>query len=215
MNKGLFVTFEGIDGCGKSTQIQKLYQKLLEIGIPISVTREPGGTELSEKIRALLLSNDSSCMISECELLLFLASRAQLVGERIKPAITEGGIVLADRFQEATFAYQGYGRRMDLDTIYSLNEFATAGIKPGITFIFDIPVEESLKRLRGTEKDRMENEAVEFFERVRKGYLQAQERDPKGIHILDGTLSRTTLHALVYNTVKRALFKNSTGDLEL
>jgi dTMP kinase len=188
-DKGKFYTFEGIDGCGKSTQLVRVAERLKADGTHCLVTREPGGTVISEKIRELLMSPDNKAMCPETELLLYLAARAQHVREIIKPAIDKGEIVLCDRFEQATFAYQGGGRGLDVGAIRGINSFATGGIAPDMTFIIDIPVEVSQERLNkiGKGKDRMESAGKQFFERVRAGYINAASADPQKIKLLDGT----------------------------
>jgi len=187
--KGKFYTFEGIDGCGKSTQLARVAERLQSIGTPCLVTREPGGAPISEKIRELLISPDNKGMCSETELLLYLAARAQHVREIIKPAVDRGETVLCDRFEQATFAYQGGGRGLDVEVIHRINSFATGGIAPDMTFIIDISVEISQERLNkiGKGKDRMESAGAQFFERVRAGYMSAASADPRRIKLLDGT----------------------------
>lgn len=206
MSKGIFITFEGIDGCGKSTQLSMLFEKLTKNKWPVKVVREPGSTHISEKIRELLLSPETIGMVPECELLLYLASRAQLVREVIVPALDDGFIVLSDRFQEATFAYQAYGRNLGMDQVQSLNSYATGGLTPDITFIFDINVEEAQKRLSGV-RDRMEREDVSFFCSVRYGYKLAALRDPGSVCILDGSKTKSEIHKIVYNIVSGTVYR--------
>ena len=175
MNKtGLLITFEGIDGCGKTTQLAKAREWLEKRGYRCVVTREPGGTPVSEKIRSLLLSNESGEMCNEAEVLLYLAARAQHVREKILPQMASGAIVLCDRFQEATFAYQGYGRGHSLETLQRMNAFATGGLDPMHTFVFDLPVDTALERMRAMNKtaDRLERSPRDFYERTREGYRQ-------------------------------------------
>lgn len=187
-DKGKFYTFEGIDGCGKSTQLARVAERLKAVGTPCLVTREPGGAPISEKIRELLISPDNKVMCPNTELLLYLAARAQHVREIIVPAIDRGETVLCDRFEQATFAYQGGGRGLDTAMIRSINDFATDGTEPDITFIIDIPVEISQERLNkiGKGKDRMESAGIDFFERVRQAYIDAATADPYRIKLLDG-----------------------------
>jgi dTMP kinase len=189
MAKGKFFTFEGIDGCGKSTQLSRVAERLKSNGTHCIVTREPGGAAISEKIRELLISPDNKGMCSETELLLYLAARAQHIREIIKPAVDRGEIVLCDRFEQATFAYQGGGRGLDVEAIRVINNFATGGITPDMTFIIDIPVEVSQERLNkiGKGKDRMESAGARFFERVRACYINAASTNPQKIKLLDGT----------------------------
>lgn len=188
---GLFVTFEGIDGCGKSTQLAKAAGKLRSESHDIVVTREPGGTPLAEKIRSLVMDAEHGDMCDECEVMLYLAARAQHVNEVVAPALERGAIVLCDRFQEAMFAYQGYGRGIDMSRLVSMNAYAGGGVVPGLTFIFDIPVAVSLERLKasGKDPDRLESNPPEFFERVRSGYLRIAHEHPERVRLLDGTRS--------------------------
>ncbi|MBD3390458.1 MAG: dTMP kinase [Chitinivibrionales bacterium] len=184
---GLFITFEGIDGCGKSTQLRAACSHVEGKGFACVTTREPGGTPIGENIRELLLSREYGEMCNAGELLLYLAARAQHVAEKIRPAIASGAVVLCDRFQEATFAYQGYGRGYDVATLERLNEFATAGLAPDHTFVFDVSVPTGQKRLRqaGKEPDRLEGGAREFHERTREGYRALARAHPERMSLLD------------------------------
>ena len=184
MKKGLFITFEGIDGCGKTTQIELLKESLEKKGYTVLLTREPGAKGLGEKLREILLNYDGE-VSSNCESFLFLADRAQHIDTIIKPAIDKGVIVLCDRHTDSTVAYQGYGRQLDLEQIYQLNKIATNGIIPDITFILDIDIGTSLQRI-GKGRDRMENSGREFFERVRKGYIEISEKEPQRVKLLQG-----------------------------
>lgn len=174
MKKGFFFAFEGIDGCGKSTQVSRVRDKLVNSGYEVVVTREPGGTVISEKIREILIAPDHSEMVSECELLLYLAARAQHVKEKIIPALNKGNVVLCDRFQLATLAYQGYGRNFDIELLEKLNRFATNSIVPNMTFVFDIPVDLAFERMQkmDKQKDRLESSGIDFFHRIRNGYVE-------------------------------------------
>ena len=203
--RGYFFTFEGIEGCGKSTQLSRVAERLRADGLDVLVTREPGGSQISERIREILISPDNTGMCRETELLLYLAARAQHVREVIKPAIDRGEIVLCDRFEQATFAYQGYGRGLDVPFLRSVNAFATGGVSPDITFIFDIPVELSQERLSkiGKGKDRIESEGRQFFERVRQGYLDAAAAEPEKIKLLDGSKSVDDLTKEVLEVIER------------
>jgi dTMP kinase len=203
MKKGLFVTFEGIDGCGKSTQLKLAAETLEKNGLDCVVTREPGGTGISEKIRELLLSPENNKMCNPCEVLLYCAARAQHVQEIIAPAIKKGVIVLCDRFEEATFAYQGFGRGLSLDDLERINSFATNGIKPSLTFVFDIDVETAAQRLMETGKaaDRLEGSGREFFEKVRHGYLSLAKRFPERIIVLAGQSTIKELSGIVCDRI--------------
>ena len=185
MKKGLFITFEGTDGCGKTTQIELLKTYLETKGYKVILTREPGAKGLGTKLREILLNYDGE-VSSNCESFLFLADRAQHVDTLIKPAIERGEIVLCDRHTDSTVAYQGYGRGLDLEQIHMLNNLATSGLKPDITFLFDIDIETAQQRV-GKSKDRMESAGMEFFKRVRQGYLEIAKSEPQRVKVLDAT----------------------------
>jgi dTMP kinase len=200
---GLFITFEGIDGCGKSTQIKTLFNRLLDTGYPVILTREPGGTPISERIRSIILDIDNEGMSNRCELLLYLAARAENVDKKIAPEMKKGKIVLSDRFEEATFAYQGFGREVGLDIIMPLNTYATSGIIPDITFIFDISLEESEKRFieSGKSRDRIESGDKLFFKKIRRGYQDRAYMNPDRIILLNGELPRDVIADMVLKKV--------------
>jgi dTMP kinase len=206
---GLFVTFEGVDGCGKSTQVTAARRMLLEKEVPCMVTREPGGTAISEQIRGVLLSPRNSEMCNPCEVLLYCAARAQHVYEAIEPALATGSVVLCDRFMDATFAYQGFARGIPLKLLTSINRFATGGIAPSLSFVFDIDVDTAFARLKKTDKlpDRIEGSGREFFEKVRSGYLELASMYPKRIVVLNGTASVEELSDVVLETILRSLRK--------
>lgn len=185
MSKGLFITFEGTDGCGKTTQIELLKTYLETKGYKVILTREPGAKGLGTKLREILLNYEGE-VSSNCESFLFLADRAQHVDTLIKPAIERGEIVLCDRHTDSTVAYQGYGRGLDLEQIHMLNNLATSGLKPDITFLFDIDIETAQQRV-GKSKDRMESAGMEFFKRVRQGYLEIAKSEPQRVKVLDAT----------------------------
>lgn len=185
MQKGLFITFEGADGCGKSTQMKLLKEYLQNKGYEIVETREPGGKGLGERIRDILLNYD--CEVSNrCESFLFLADRAQNIDIIVKPAIQQGKIVLCDRHTDSSVAYQGYGRGLNIDEINKLNTLATGGLKPDLTYVFDVDIETSMTRVGG-EKDRMESAGKEFFNKVRNGYLELAKQEPDRIKVIDST----------------------------
>jgi len=183
MGKGKFITFEGADGCGKTTQLKLLSDYLKEEGYEVVITREPGAKGLGEKIREILLNYDGE-VSSVCESFLFLADRAQNCDIIVKPAINKGQIVLCDRHTDSSVAYQGYGRQLDIDRIDMLNNIAVSGVKPDLTFVFDIDVETSMSRV-GKNKDRMESAGVEFHNRVRNGYLELAKREPERIKVIN------------------------------
>ena len=191
--RGFFVSFEGIDGSGKSTQILRLRDNLVREGFSVVLVREPGGTSLGERIRPILLDKSSVGMCMETELLLFEAARAQIVHEVISPALQDGKIVLCDRFFDATVAYQGYGRGLPIERIEWLNRFAAQTLEPDITFLLDIPEDVALARREGRGKeDRMEAEGRSFLKRVREGYL-ALPLSRKNIVVMDARLSEEEL----------------------
>ena len=187
-----FITFEGVEGSGKTTQIQRLKKYLTQKGIRCKVTREPGGCSVSEKIRKILLNPDHCEMVPATELLLYEAARAQHVEEVIKPFLEKEGVVLCDRFSDATLAYQGYGRRMDLKWIQRLNHLSSQGIRPDVTFLLDCPSDVGLKRaiernrtLKQEREERFEREEIEFHRRVRKGYLAIARKEPSRVKVID------------------------------
>ncbi|NLP01588.1 MAG: dTMP kinase [Fibrobacter sp.] len=205
--RGLFFTFEGIDGCGKSTQLKEIALRLERKGVPVLTTREPGGTPVAEKIREILISPENSEMVNECELFLYLAARAQHVREKIIPALQKGMIVLCDRFQEATFAYQGFGRGLSLSFLQQLNSFATDGLIPDRTFIFDVPVEISGQRMdqMKKKKDRLEQNGPEFYEKIRKGYLFMAEKQSGNCVLIDGCQEVSRISDQVWEEIAKLL----------
>ncbi|CCY62757.1 thymidylate kinase [Clostridium sp. CAG:967] len=199
MSKGLFVTFEGADGCGKTTQMKLLKEYLLCKGIDVVLTREPGGRGLGEKVREILLNYDGA-VSDRCESFLFLADRAQNIDIIVNPAVESGKIVLCDRHIDSTVAYQGYGRGLDLERIKMLNSIATNNRKPDLTFVFDIDVETSMQRV-GKEKDRLESEGKEFHNRVRNGYLEIAKQEPERIKVIDASMSIEEIHEEVKKVI--------------
>ncbi len=192
MEKGLFITFEGCDGCGKTTQLELLAQYLQEHGYSVLTTREPGAKGLGTKLREILLNYDGE-VSSNCESFLFLADRAQHIDTIVKPAINAGKIVLCDRHIDSTIAYQGYGRGIDHEHLAYLNDLATSGLKPDLTLLFDVDTETSMQRV-GKNKDRMESAGIEFQEKVRRGYLELAKSEPNRIKVLDSRKSIEQLH---------------------
>ena len=188
----LFITFEGVEGSGKTTQIQRLKKYFNQKGIPCKVTREPGGCPIGEEVRKILLNPDHREMVPTSELLLYEAARAQHVKEVIKPFLKKGGVVLCDRFSDATLAYQGYGRRIDLKWIERLNHLSSQGIRPDVTFLLDCPSDVGLKRalqrnrtLKQEREERFEREEIQFHQRVRKGYLAIAKKEPHRVRVID------------------------------
>lgn len=203
MAKGLFITFEGADGCGKTTQMNLLKDYLKDNGFDIVVTREPGGKGLGENLRKILLNYDG-VVSDRCEAFLYLADRAQNVDITVRPAVEVGKIVLCDRHIDSSVAYQGYGRMQDIEKIKELNHLATGDLKPDLTIVFDIDIETSMKRI-GAQKDRMESAGVEFYNRVRNGYLQLAKQEPERIKVIDSTKSIDAVFEQVLMVVNKFL----------
>lgn len=200
----MLISFEGIDGCGKSTQIDLLKKYFETKGIEYFVFREPGGTEISERIRSLLL-HETYEMNPVTELLLFSAARSQLIQEKVLPLLKKNKIVILDRFFDSTTAYQGYGRQsVDLNSIQVLNDLATHHTKPDITFYLKIDPEVAEKRTDGNLKDRMENAGLEFFSKVSKGYDELATKEER-IHSIDATLSPQQMHSQIVKIIERSL----------
>lgn len=195
------MTFEGADGCGKTTQIELLDKYLREKGCETLLTREPGAKGLGTKLREILLNYDGE-VSPQAESFLFLADRAQHIDCIIKPALKEGKIVLCDRHVDSTAAYQGYGRGLDLERINYLNNIATGGLKPDLTIVFDIDIETSMQRV-GKNKDRMESAGIEFFERVRKGYLEIAQKEPARVKVINSADSIENIHKKVVELVEK------------
>lgn len=183
LKKGYFITFEGADGCGKTTQVELLKEYLNNFGIKNITTREPGATELGLELRKILLHYDKP-VANQAETFLYLADRAQHVETKIKPALNDKFVVLCDRYTDSTVAYQGYGRGADIERINYLNSIATANLKPDLTLVFDVDSTIAQKRLGGT-KDRLESEGLEFHKKVRFGYLELAKLEPSRIKIID------------------------------
>ena len=201
----MFITFEGIDFCGKSTQIELLKSYLLKNKKKVQVIREPGGTKISEKIRRMLLDKENSKMLMETEFLLFSASRAQLVREKIRPYLDEGIYVISDRFHDSSTAYQGYGRGISIEVILSIHKLAIGNTIPDITFFIDIPVE--IAEQRRQEKlsehlDRIENSNKDFYSRVRNGYLELIKNENR-FRILNGIDNIENIHEKIFNEIDK------------
>jgi dTMP kinase len=180
--KGIFISFEGPEGCGKSTQAKLLYQHLKKLKLPAILVREPGLTKVGEKIRQILLDRNNR-ISDKTEMLLYMAARSQIVDEVIAPALTGGQIVISDRFLDSTICYQGFAGNVDLEMIRRAGEFATKGIKPDLTILLDIPVEEGLRRRRNI-FDRMEAKPLSYHRKVRQGYLALAKDEPNRIKVV-------------------------------
>lgn len=201
MDRGLFITFEGADGCGKTTQIKLLDEYLRAKGYQTLLTREPGSKGLGEKLREILLNYDGE-VSPVAESFLFLADRAQHIDCIIKPALKKGIIVLCDRHTDSTLAYQGYGRGLDLEEIRKLNKIATSGLTPDLTIVLDVDIETSQARV-GAEKDRMESAGIEFFQRVRNGFLEIAKQEPERVKVINSADSIENIHKKVVELVAR------------
>ncbi len=189
--RGYLITFEGSEGSGKSTQVSRIAERFSDAGYDVVVTREPGGTDIGEQIRHLLKHHvgDDQVMFPETELLLFAASRAQLVREVIRPALAEGKIVLCDRFMDSTTVYQGVGRKLQGGPVHMINTFAVGDLVPDVTVVIDIPAEVGFERIRhriSDLPDRMEEENIEFYRKVREGYLMLAKALPERFLVVDG-----------------------------
>ncbi len=202
----MLITFEGLDYSGKSTQVQLLSDRLTLQDHRVLVLREPGGTEIGEKIRKMLLDKTNTGMTEASELFLFSASRSQLIHEVVQPALDGGMVVLCDRYYDSTTAYQGYGRGISLEVIHAINTFATGGLVPNLTFFLDIPIREIEKRMTAakTNKDRMESSGIEFYERVQQGYLQIAKTETR-YRIVHGLQPIDDLHEEIWQHVAEAL----------
>lgn len=207
--KGKFIVFEGPDGCGKSTQARLLADALAKSGHRVLHTREPGGTPVGEKIRAVLLDPANKEIVDRTEVFLYMASRAQLVAEVIRPALEDGKIVICDRYLYSTIAYQGYGGKVSAEDIKCMGEFATGGLWPDRGYFVDVTVAEGLAR-RGKQQafDRMEQKAREYHERVRDGFLALQKKDPQRIKLIDGTLPIEEIRKSIWEDMNSAVLGN-------
>jgi len=208
-----FITFEGSEGCGKTTQVQKLAERLARSGVTHLVTREPGGTPIGETIRELLqFAPHNSSMTPETELFLFEASRSQLVREIIKPALERGMCVIADRFFDSTTVYQGAARTLDRELIERLNTFAVGDCIPDVTFVLDVDAATAKSRMQGPRKtDRMEQQPAEFYERVREGYRALAKREPSRVVLIDGSRTADEIENEIWK-ILASRFPNLVAD---
>lgn len=216
----MFVTLEGLDYSGKSTQADRLLRRLErhhreqpDRWPPVTFLRDPGGTPLSERLRDVLLDREHLAMSGRTELLLFEASRAQLVDTVIRPSLRRGDLVVCDRFYDSTTVYQGYGRELDLVEVMRLNEFATGGLKPDLTILFDVPIEEVERRRHaaGSPADRMESSGRAFYDRVRRGYLALAAAEPGRVVCVDGTEAPDAVETRVWDAVRERLERQRQG----
>ena len=213
--KGIFITFEGIEGCGKSTQAKLLSEALRSFGQSVLLTREPGGPRISEEIRSILLNKEFTEMNRLTEVFLYMASRAQHTLEWIIPALQEGTIVISDRYYDSTYAYQGAAREIPEKEIETINTIATTGLKPDVTYIVDVPVVIGLDRLHNGTKaediDRLESEDIDFHERVKTGYLELAEKEPERVVVIDGTKNVEEIHQDIMKDMKKR-YNNLLGE---
>jgi len=200
--KRIFITFEGIEGCGKSTQSRLLKEFLEKENVPVMHTREPGGPKISESIRQILLSNENAEMVPETELLLYMASRSQHTAEWIIPALDEGKLVISDRYYDSTIAYQGAARELDRNIIDVITKFATYGLVPDLTILIDLPAEKGLSRIHQDDADRLESESMDFHRRVRDGFLNLAHSEKERYLIVDGTGSIDEIHSQIISAVR-------------
>lgn len=210
----MFISFEGIDASGKSTQVKLLEEYLKSRHKRVLVVREPGGTKLSEEIRGILLSKENFNMVKECEIFLFSASRAQLVREVIIPKLKEGFIVISDRFHDSTTAYQGIGRDIDLETVYQIHKLAIDDCIPDLTFFIDITFEESIRRkeVQNLFPDRIESLGNDFYKKVRDGYFKIAELEPSRFKVIDGMRDPAEIHNEIIKILNEYLY-NAKGEL--
>lgn len=212
LKRGFFLNFEGIEGCGKTSQLRGLARRLRALGYQVVETREPGGPPISEQIRTILLDPKNRGMDARCELLLYLASRAQHVADTIHPALEKGCVVLCDRFADATMAYQGYGRGLAPAAVARLNRFATAGLEPDLTIVLDVPVAVGLTRKRRAGGlDRLDRERESFHEAVRRGYLRIAKQNPRRVRVVDGTASENVVACAIDRIVQARLRSRRSG----
>ena len=201
----LFITFEGSEGCGKSTQAKALWRKLVRLDIPTVLTHEPGGTALGSQLRRVLKKGRQDKISPLAELFLFAACRIQLVTEVIRPSLQQGKVVICDRFSDSTTVYQGYGRGLDLDTIKKTNDLATQGIKPDLTILLDIPIQKGLSRKPSTTNDRFETENIAFHDKVRAGYLKLVAEEPGRWLVIDANLPRAKIGKIIWDRVNHLI----------
>jgi dTMP kinase len=206
LNKGKFITFEGIDGCGKSTQVKMLVEKLERLNIEVITIREPGGTRISESIRDILLYRDTHELGERTEALLMTASRAQVTKEIILPALNKGIWVIADRYADSTLAYQGGGRKVDIDRLEKLNQFATYDTVPDLTFFIDILPDEGVRRQK-TKQDRIEQAGVDLQNRTRDLYLKLAEKYSNRIIVINGQENIDTIHKNIWNEFEKRMLE--------
>jgi len=201
----LFITFEGGEGCGKSVQARALYKKLLKLAIPVVLTHEPGVTSLGKKLSRWLKWAKDTEISPMTELLLFNASRAELITKVIKPNLESGKVVICDRYADSTTAYQGYGRGLDLEVVRAINSAATQGLQPDLTVLLNMPVEEGLGRKRDKKQDRFEGEDIAFHQKIREGYLKLAGDEPERWLVIDASQSKQKVAEIIWQRVSQLL----------
>lgn len=201
--KGILISFEGPEGSGKSTQIKRLASFLKKQGLKPLVLREPGGTRISEAIRKILLNARFEEMADQTELLLYLAARSQIVREKIMPALNEGRIVICDRYEDSTLAYQGFGRKMGIDLIERVSPLARGSVKPRLTFLMNLAPEKGFARVG--KRDRMEKQSLAFHRRVYRGFLTLARREPKRFVVINALLDRDSIHQQIKERIRRVI----------
>lgn len=202
--RGIFITFEGSEGCGKSTQAKLLYQFLKGQKKDVLHIREPGGIKISEQIRKILLDDKNKEMVKSCEVLLYMAARAQLVDEKILPALKKGTIIICDRFLDSTVAYQGYGCGVNVHFIEEIGRYVTENVLPDLTFLLDLPIHKGLSRIHQP-KDRIEQRSLVYHNRVRQGYLAIAKNDPKRVKVINAQQTREEIQKIIQEHVMRLL----------
>ncbi len=203
----LFITFEGGEGSGKTTQARVLHRRLSRLAMPVLLIHEPGGTPLGKKLRHLLKRTQGQDISPLSELLMFNASRAQLVDDVIQPGLESAKVIICDRYTDSTIAYQSYGRGLDLETVRSINRVATGGLTPDLTVLLDMPVDEGLARKGSEQHDRFEQEGNAFHQTVREGYLKLAAREPERWLVIDATLAKTEIAEIIWQRVSRLLLE--------
>ncbi len=203
--KGVFITFEGCEGCGKSTQARLLHKHLIDLKIPCLLTQEPGGTPLGDRVRDLLKIKREFAISPEAELLLFNACRAQLVRDVLQPELDRGKVVVCDRFADSTTVYQGYGRGLDVSMIDKINHLATGGLRPDLTILLDMPPQYSLQRKSSRHTDRFEAEEMSFHQKIRQGYLELARVESGRWTVIEGNRDRQEIFPEIRQAVERLL----------
>ena len=211
-SRGRFITFEGVEGSGKTTQISRSAERLRNLGWTVLETREPGGTSVAEQIRDVMLNRGNEQLTPLTEAFLVMAARSQHVEEVVRPALTDGVVVLCDRFADSTLAYQGYGRGLNIPSLRRLNRLATAGLEPDMTIVFDVPVATGLQRRRAHRQiNRLDLESVTFHERVRKGFLQLARQEPRRVRVVDSGVPQEQVSDIVLDLIERLLRRQTSA----